>query len=559
MKDFHKSVVYQIYPKSFQDTTGSGTGDLQGVIRHLDYLKKLGVDYLWLTPFFVSPQNDNGYDVADYRSIDPRYGTMQDFEELAAAAKERGLGLMLDMVFNHTSTEHEWFQKALAGDMEYRDYYIHRPGKADGSAPTNWISKFGGNAWEYVPAWGEYYLHLFDRTQADLNWENPKVRAELADVLRFWINKGVSGFRFDVVNLISKPDTFEDDFEGDGRRFYTDGPRVHQYLQELCREAGLNENGMVTVGEMSSTTLDNCVRYSNPDEGELSMCFSFHHLKVDYPNQNKWALPGEGFSPLPGLRKVLNTWQTGMEQGGGWNALFWCNHDQPRVVSRFGDDGEEYRVLSAKMLATVIHMMRGTPYIYQGEEIGMTNAGYADISQYRDVESLNYFRILKEEGVGEDQVYEILRQRSRDNSRTPMQWDDSENAGFTTGTPWLAVNQNYPSINTRTDCASSDSIFAYYQKLIALRKEWDVISEGSYIPLLEEHPSVFAYRREYEGTLLTVLCNFTSENTSLPENILPQSSRLLLGNYASFTVSAPLILRPYEALVFVQSVAEKCS
>ena len=317
MKEFHKSVVYQIYPKSFQDTTGSGTGDLRGVIRRLDYLKELGVDYLWLTPFFISPQNDNGYDVADYRAIDPRYGTMEDFDALAAAAKERGIGLMLDMVFNHTSTEHEWFRKALAGDARYRDYYIHRPGKEDGSAPTNWVSKFGGNAWAYVPQWGEYYLHLFDRTQADLNWENPEVRAELADVLRFWMKKGVSGFRFDVVNLISKPDVFEDDNTGDGRRFYTDGPRVHQYLQELCREAGLNEAGMVTVGEMSSTTLDNCVRYSNPEEGELSMCFSFHHLKVDYPNQNKWALPEAGFSPLPGLKP------------GGWSEWPRTRHNRP--------------------------------------------------------------------------------------------------------------------------------------------------------------------------------------------------------------------------------------
>lgn len=550
MKEFHKSVVYQIYPKSFQDTTGSGTGDLRGVIRRLDYLKELGVDYLWLTPFFISPQNDNGYDVADYRAIDPRYGTMEDFDALAAAAKERGMGLMLDMVFNHTSTEHEWFRKALAGDTRYRDYYIHRPGKEDGSAPTNWVSKFGGNAWAYVPQWGEYYLHLFDRTQADLNWENPEVRAELADVLRFWMKKGVSGFRFDVVNLISKPDVFEDDNTGDGRRFYTDGPRVHQYLQELCREAGLNEAGMVTVGEMSSTTLDNCVRYSNPEEGELSMCFSFHHLKVDYPNQNKWALPEAGFSPLPGLKQVLNTWQTGMEQGGGWNALFWCNHDQPRVVSRFGDDGE-YRKVSAKMLATLIHMMRGTPYIYQGEEIGMTNAGYTDIHQYQDVESLNYFKILKEQGVDEEQVYEILRQRSRDNSRTPMQWDGSENAGFSAGTPWLSVQKNYGEINAEADRASRDSVFDYYRKLIALRKEWDVISEGSYTPLLEEHPDLFAYRREYEGTTLTVICSFARHEVPFPGEILPENSRLLLGNYEETPSPLTMELRPFETRVFV--------
>lgn len=393
--EFKRQTVYQIYPKSFNDSNGDGLGDLKGVTDKLLYLKELGIDYIWLTPFFISPQNDNGYDVADYRNIDPRYGTIEDAENLISEAGKLDIGIMLDMVFNHTSTEHEWFKKAMEGDPKYMDYYIFRDPKPDGSAPTNWVSKFGGNAWEYVPKFNKYYLHLFDKTQADLNWENPQVREELKDILKFWQNKGVKGFRFDVVNLISKPDVFEDDFEGDGRRFYTDGIRVHQYLKELCRDSGLNENGMMTVGEMSSTTIDNCIRYSNPEEKELSMCFSFHHLKVDYKNGNKWELQPCDFMAL---KNLLNKWQTGMEEGNGWNALFWCNHDQPRVLSRFGND-KNYPTESAEMLATMIHLMRGTPYVYQGEEIAMTNAYFEDISQYKDVESLNYFKILKDDGI----------------------------------------------------------------------------------------------------------------------------------------------------------------
>lgn len=365
--EFKRQTVYQIYPKSFNDSNGDGLGDLKGVTDKLLYLKELGIDYIWLTPFFISPQNDNGYDVADYRNIDPRYGTMEDAENLISEAGKLDIGIMLDMVFNHTSTKHEWFKKAMEGDPKYMDYYIFRDPKPDGSAPTNWVSKFGGNAWEYVPKFNKYYLHLFDKTQADLNWENPQVREELKDILKFWQDKGVKGFRFDVVNLISKPDTFDDDFDGDGRRFYTDGIRVHQYLKELCRDSGLNENGMVTVGEMSSTTIDNCIRYSNPEEKELSMCFSFHHLKVDYKNGNKWELQPCDFMAL---KNLLNKWQTGMEEGNCWNALFWCNHDQPRVLSRFCDD-KNYPTESAEMLATMIHLMRGTHYVYQGEEIAM--------------------------------------------------------------------------------------------------------------------------------------------------------------------------------------------
>lgn len=546
--EFKKQTVYQIYPKSFNDSNGDGLGDLKGVTDKLLYLKELGIDYIWLTPFFVSPQNDNGYDVADYRNIDPRYGTMEDAENLISEAGKLGIGIMLDMVFNHTSTEHEWFKKAMEGDPKYMDYYIFRDPKPDGSAPTNWVSKFGGNAWEYVPKFNKYYLHLFDKTQADLNWENPQVREELKDILKFWQNKGVKGFRFDVVNLISKPDTFEDDFEGDGRRFYTDGIRVHQYLKELCRDSGLNENGMVTVGEMSSTTIDNCIRYSNPDEKELSMCFSFHHLKVDYKNGNKWELQPCDFMAL---KNLLNKWQTGMEEGNGWNALFWCNHDQPRVLSRFGDD-KNYPTESAEMLATMIHLMRGTPYVYQGEEIGMTNAYFEDISQYKDVESLNYFKILKDEGIPEDEVYEILRCRSRDNSRTPMQWDNSENAGFTTGTPWIEVNKNYKIINADNAVKNKNSVFHYYKKLIALRKENDVIAYGSYKPEMENNTNVFAYSREYEGKKLFVVCNFygTETKISLPDEFV--GKEILISNYKDAKAEKEVTLRPFETFAVIK-------
>lgn len=546
--EFKKQTVYQIYPKSFNDSNGDGLGDLKGVTDKLLYLKELGIDYIWLTPFFVSPQNDNGYDVADYRNIDPRYGTMEDAENLISEAGKLGIGIMLDMVFNHTSTEHEWFKKAMEGDPKYRDYYIFRDPKPDGSAPTNWVSKFGGNAWEYVPKFNKYYLHLFDKTQADLNWENPQVREELKDILKFWQNKGVKGFRFDVVNLISKPDTFEDDFEGDGRRFYTDGIRVHQYLKELCRDSGLNENGMVTVGEMSSTTIDNCIRYSNPEEKELSMCFSFHHLKVDYKNGNKWELQPCDFMAL---KNLLNKWQIGMEEGNGWNALFWCNHDQPRVLSRFGDD-KNYPTESAEMLATMIHLMRGTPYVYQGEEIGMTNAYFEDISQYKDVESLNYFKILKDEDIPEDEVYEILRCRSRDNSRTPMQWDNSENAGFTTGTPWIEVNKNYKTINADNAVKNKNSVFHYYKKLIALRKENDVIAYGSYKPEMEDNTNVFAYSREYEGKKLFVVCNFygTETKISLPDEFV--GKEILISNYKDAKAEKEVTLRPFETFAVIK-------
>ena len=540
MANFHDKVVYQIYPKSFCDTNGDGLGDLPGVTARLDYLKDLGVDYLWLTPFFPSPQRDNGYDVADYRAIDPRFGTMEDLETLIREADKRGIGLMLDMVFNHTSTAHPWFQKALAGDRKYQDYYIFKDGSPD-KIPTNWVSKFGGPAWEYLPALGKWYLHLFDVTQADLNWENPEVRAELAGILRFWKDKGIKGFRFDVVNLISKPEVYEDDYQGDGRRFYTDGRNVHRYLQELVAAGGID--GMITVGEMSSTSLENCIGYTDPDRHELTMTFSFHHLKVDYRNGDKWALmPADHMA----LKNLFAQWQEGMQAGHGWNALFWCNHDQPRAVSRFGDEGRYWKE-SAKMLGTATHLMRGTPYIFQGEEIGMTNCHFRSIDQYRDVESLNYYQILQQQGKSPAEAMEIIQQRSRDNGRTPMQWDGTAHAGFTTGTPWIGVVDNYPAINAAAQVDDPDSVYSYYKKLVALRKQHRVISEGQIEFLYKDDPDLLAYRRWDGDSQLLVLCNLTGHEAPVQLPAQWQDAGVLLGNYPDAAPAAAL--RPYEALV----------
>ena len=540
MANFHDKVVYQIYPKSFCDTNGDGLGDLPGVTARLDYLKDLGVDYLWLTPFFPSPQRDNGYDVADYRAIDPRFGTMEDLETLIREADKRGIGLMLDMVFNHTSTAHPRFQKALAGDRKYQDYYIFKDGTPD-KIPTNWVSKFGGPAWEYLPALGKWYLHLFDVTQADLNWENPEVRAELAGILRFWKDKGIKGFRFDVVNLISKPEVYEDDHQGDGRRFYTDGRNVHRYLQELVAAGGID--GMITVGEMSSTSLENCIGYTDPDRHELTMTFSFHHLKVDYRNGDKWALmPADHMA----LKNLFAQWQEGMQAGHGWNALFWCNHDQPRAVSRFGDEGRYWKE-SAKMLGTATHLMRGTPYIFQGEEIGMTNCHFRSIDQYRDVESLNYYQILQQQGKSSAEAMEIIQQRSRDNGRTPMQWDGTAHAGFTTGTPWIGVVDNYPAINAAAQVDDPDSVYSYYKKLVALRKQHRVISEGQIEFLYKDDPDLLAYRRWDGDSQLLVLCNLTGHEAPVQLPAQWQDAGVLLGNYPDAAPAAAL--RPYEALV----------
>lgn len=542
MESLKDKVVYQIYPKSFRDSDGDGCGDLRGIIEKLDYLKWLGVDYVWSTPFFISPQRDNGYDIADYYQVDPAFGTMEDAEELIREAGKRGIGIMFDMVFNHTSTEHEWFKKALAGDREYQDYYIFREGKPE-NPPTNWESKFGGSAWEYVPSLKKWYLHLFDRTQADLNWENPKVREELKNVIRFWKEKGVRGFRFDVVNLISKPEVFENDDRGDGRRFYTDGPHVHEYLKELVRDTEIG--GMITVGEMSSTSIENCIRYTNPQEKELAMCFHFHHLKVDYKDGDKWEIQPADYRKL---KELFVSWQEGMEKNGGWEAVFWCNHDQPRAVSRFGDD-KKYWKESAKMLAGAIHMMRGTPYIFQGEELGMTNAGYTDISQYRDVESTNYYQIMLERGKTKEEALHILNERSRDNGRTPMQWNGGENAGFTSGRPWISLPDNYKTINVEAEMADEDSILYYYRHLIAIRKEEPAVAEGSIEFIETSDPQILAYRRILGEDEILAIHNFGSEEKAVPPACKEGAYSLLLGNYKSDAEGVPDKLKAYESVI----------
>lgn len=547
MNDFKKKVVYQIYPKSFKDTNGTGTGDLKGVIEKLDYLQALGVDYIWLIPFYVSPQNDNGYDVADYYNIDPSYGTMEDVENLIAEAKKRNIYLMMDMVFNHVSTEHIWFKKAMAGEEKYLNYFFFKQGKANNQPPTNWNSKFGGPAWEYVEKFDKWYLHLFDKTQADLNWENPEVREEVKNIVRFWMEKGVKGFRFDVINLISKAG-FEDDFsvDGDGRSFYTDGPRIHEFLQELARDSFAKDKDIITVGEMSSTTMENCYKYAGEKTGELSMVFTFHHLKVDFMGNEKWVLVPTDFMKL---KQLIFDWQINMEKNNAWNAVFWCNHDQPRVISRFGSD-DKYHKESGKMLATLIHCLRGTPYIYQGEEIGMTNPHFKSIEQYRDVESLNHYQILQDKGMTKEQALMILDVHSRDNSRTPMQWDDSINAGFTTGTPWIQTADNYTEINVKNSLEDKDSIFYYYQKLIQLRKNYDVIAYGDIKPLLREDKRVFAYERNYKGQKLIVICNFypTTYEIELPYDL--SNYKCILNNYKNEAKAKKIALKPYETLVY---------
>lgn len=548
--NLNDKVIYQIYVKSFMDSNGDGLGDIAGITSRLSYLEKLGVDYLWLTPVFVSPMNDNGYDVADYKRIDPSFGTMEDLEDLIKEAKKRNMGVMLDMVFNHTSTAHEWFQKALQGDSKYKNYYIFKKG-VHGAPPTNWESKFGGNAWEYVPELDEYYLHLFDKTQADLNWENEEVRKELYDIVNFWLDKGVSGFRFDVVNLISKPEVFENDILGDGRRFYTDGPKIHEFLKEMNRETFGRKEDSLTVGEMSSTSLENCVRYSNPEEKELSMVFNFHHLKVDYEKGDKWSLKPFDFQEL---KDIFDHWQTGMQEHRGNMALFYNNHDQPRVVSRFGND-KKYHKESAKMLATSIHMLRGVPYIYQGEEFGMTNAYFTSIDEYRDVESINYYHILKNTGLQEDQILRILQAKSRDNGRTPVSWTLEEGRGFTTGTPWIPFAKG-PSVSAESDLSDENSIFSYYQELIKLRKSNVVIQEGSYQIIDKNHPSLFCYQRILGERKVLVLNNFydKDESFSLTSHGCPlydgKKVKLLLSNYKNIQVSEDKItLRPYESVI----------
>jgi trehalose-6-phosphate hydrolase len=545
------ATVYQIYPKSFCDSGNKGTGDLKGIISKLDYLNTLGIDAIWLTPIYSSPMIDNGYDISDYYTVNPDFGCMADFEQLLESAHQRGIRIILDIVVNHTSTEHQWFQSALGNkDSEYRDYYIWRD-PVNGEAPNNWVSKFGGNAWRLDEKTQQYYLHLFAPEQADLNWENPKVREEVKNIIDFWAAKGVDGFRLDVINLISKQQDYQNDYQGDGRRFYTDGPRVHQYLRELS-DAVFNQYGAVTVGEMSSTTLEECLQYSALDGKELSMVFNFHHLKVDYVKGEKWTQAPFDFIAL---KTIFNHWQQGMF-GKGWSALFWCNHDQPRIVSRLGNE-QQYRIESAKMLATSLHMMQGTPYIYQGEEIAMTNPGYTSVEQYRDLESLNMYDIMRnQQGKSEPQVLAILAQKSRDNSRTPVQWNSEPHAGFTKGVPWLDVAKNYKQINVEQALSDQNSVFYYYQRLIALRKEVEVITSGDYTDLMPDHSQLFCYQRCSEEQTLICINNYYGESLEyeLPMHIELHKGSYIIGNYPDLLtvqLNRRVKLKPYECRVLL--------
>lgn len=543
VSDWRKSVVYQIYPKSFNDTTGDGQGDINGIIEKLDYLKHLGIDYIWLTPVYRSPMNDNGYDISDYYEINPEFGTKEDFRRLLDEAHARGIKIMSDIVINHTSTHHNWFvESRKSKDNPYRDYYIWKDGSRD-NPPTNWESKFGGNAWQYDALSGQYYLRLFDVTQADLNWENESLRKEIYDMINYWIDFGMDGFRFDVINLISKG-TFKDS-DKIGKEFYTDGPRVHEFLHELNRNTFGDKEGFMTVGEMSSTTLEHCIRYTRPDRQELSSVFNFHHLKVDYKNGEKWTTMPFDFVEL---KRILFHWQTGISKGNGWNAIFWCNHDQPRVVSRFGSDKTEAeRVNSAKMLAIVLHLLQGTPYIYQGEEIGMTNLYLNSIEDYRDVESLNAYQIMKAEGRSENEILKVLQDKSRDNSRSPVQWDDSMHAGFTTNEPWIKVADNYQQINVEKALKDETSIFYTYQKLIKLRHERDIITYGEVKPLLEEHKQLFVYERTLGNQVLFVVANFSEEPAELPVSFDLEGEVLITNND---NVSHKI--KPYQAFAILR-------
>lgn len=550
-----ESVVYQVYPRSFYDSNGDGIGDLRGIIEKLDYIKELGVDVIWLCPVYRSPNDDNGYDISDYYDIMDEFGTMADWKELLAEVHKRGMKLIMDLVVNHTSDEHPWFIESRSSkDNKYRDYYIWRPGK-NGREPNNWESTFSGSAWEYDEKTGEYYLHLFSKKQPDLNWENPAVRNDIYQMMTWWLDQGIDGFRMDVINFISKDMRFPDAPNPEGKKyvpggqFYVNGPRIHEFLQEMNRKV-LSKYDCMTVGEMPGVTVDDAILYTAPERKELNMVFTFEHMDLDSGPGGKWDLRP---LQLSRLKKVLAKWQTGLH-GRGWNSLYWNNHDQPRIVSRFGDDGK-YRVESAKMLATVLHMMQGTPYIYQGEEIGMTNVRFSSIDHYRDIETLNMYKVkVLEEGQDEVKVMESIYAKGRDNARTPMQWDDSPNAGFTTGTPWIGVNPNYKEINVRQALADKNSIFYYYQKLIRLRKMYPIIVNGDFTLLDPENEETFAYIRCYNGEKLLVVSNWTGEEVlfTMPETAEFTPRELLIANYddAAIPPGRVLVLRPWEALVY---------
>ncbi len=532
---FENKVVYQIYPKSFKDTDGDGIGDLKGIISELDYLQNLGVDMLWLTPVHTSPQKDNGYDAKDYYTIDPLFGTMDDLDTLVAEAGKRDIEIMFDMVLNHTSIEHEWFQKALKGDPKYMDYYFFR------KETTNWKSKFGGTAWEYVPELDLSYLHLFDVSQADLNWENDDVFEEMCNIVNFWLAKGIKGLRFDVVNLISKPEVFEDDYIGDGRRFYTDGRRVHEFLNRLNKATFGKHPDVLTVGEMSSTSLEDGVRYANPKSDELSTIFQFHHLKVDYKDGKKWHVQDFDFLEL---KKILSQWQIASQDEQALVALFLNNHDQPRSVSRFGDV-KNYHYQSATLLANAIHNMRGIMYIYQGEEIGLPNAEFESIDTFKDIESLNAYRLL--EGTHEEKMH-ALSHHSRDNGRTPMPWTiNGDHHGFTSGTPWLDLSHSKQLISVEESVADEHSIFNFYKHLIALRHSDNVIQKGKIEFLDLDHEKLFNYKKTYDGKTYLFINNFFGESVSYEIDAPVES--VILSNYDRNSTDQTIKLKPYETLV----------
>jgi trehalose-6-phosphate hydrolase len=546
--DFADKVIYQLYPKSFYDSNGDGIGDLHGIIAKLDYLKSLHVDMIWFNPFFVSPQNDNGYDIADYRRIDPRFGTMADFEELVYKLHAAGIDVMLDMVLNHTSTAHPWFQKALAGDEKYQAYYYLRDPKPNGDLPTNWESKFGGNAWAPFGDTGKYYLHLYDKTQADLDWHNPAVRREAADIVNFWRGKGVRGFRFDVLNVIGKDEELRDAPAGvESKTLYTDTPVVQTYIQELAAASFGRGDGSITVGEMSSTKLPNAIAYTNPVNDELSMVFQFHHLKTDYENGNKWTRARYDF---PYLRQLLHEWGEGMSAGAGWQALFWNNHDQPRALNRFGDVAH-YRVRSAQVLAASIHLSRGTPYIYMGEEIGMSDPEYRSMTDYVDIESHNAYAELLASGKSAAEAFAIVHAKSRDNSRTPMQWDSSQNAGFTTGTPWLKPT-NQDLVNVHDELAHG-RIFNFYQHLITLRKRYAVIARGDYQAFGTATDWLYAYQRRLGKEGLLVLNNFANHDISftIPDDWC--GGKAIIDNVPGFQLKPDITLPAFSTVAIYRN------
>ncbi|MFX3673568.1 MAG: alpha-glucosidase [Paenisporosarcina sp.] len=548
-----KSVVYQIYPRSFYDSDGDGIGDIQGIIAKLDYLKLLGIDVIWLSPVYDSPNDDNGYDIRDYQKIMNEFGTMQDFDELLIQAQERGLKIIMDLVVNHTSDEHSWFVESKSSiDSPYRDYYIWSKGD-ENKAPNNWGSFFGGSAWEHDELTNESFLHLFSKKQPDLNWEHEPLRQEVYDMMKFWLDKGISGFRMDVINLISKDPEFPNGNVnpgqrfGDGSPYYMNGPKINDYLKEMNKEV-LSKYDILTVGEMPGVTPEDAKQYTNPLNNELNMVFTFEHMSLDSGPFEKWDLKPLN---LVDLKENFEKWQTSLH-GIGWNSLYWNNHDQPRVVSRFGNDNE-YRVESAKMLATCLHMMQGTPYIYQGEEIGMTNVKFKTIEQYKDLETLNMYNEKLEQGIDSKKILESIYVKGRDNARTPMQWSNDKNGGFTEGTPWIEVNPRYTDINVKESIQNKDSIFSHYQHLIRIRKDIEVVTQGDFNLLFKEHPQVFAYERRSHKENLLVICNFSDQEISLEDetmNKYTEKNELIIQNYTDVLGEKTVHLRPYETLCY---------